>query len=348
MDRWKALQAERDATRDTARSELVRARDDTIICDLSGYGLLQVEGEDAETFLQGQLSSDVCGLTQDRCQLATYNSPKGRVLATLLLWRIAQGFLLQLPFAIAEAARRRLAMFVLRSKVRIDSASDRFIRIGIGGPHAERVMTAAGIVPPQQAFGILRRQRVDVTGQPLVIDFVVRQAAQCYELLLADENAALEIWRLLQGHGAEPARFDAWRWLTLRAGIAEVGTETQDKFVAQMLNYELIGGISFTKGCYPGQEIIARTQYRGSLKRRTLLAHVHDAVEPAPGISIFAESGDGQAIGAVVNAAPSPESGFDMLVSVHMELAAGPLHLGSSEGPLLDLLTMPYPVPVPA
>ena len=348
MERWKALHAGRAAAADAARSDLVRARDGAIICDLSGYGLLRVEGEDAEAFLQGQLSSDVCGLTQDRCQLATYNSPKGRVLATLLLWRAGQGFLLQLPTAIAEATRRRLSMFILRSKVRIESVADSFVRIGVGGPQAEQIMMAAGILPPRQAFGILREQCVDVGGRPTSIDYVVQPAGACYELLLATEEAAIEIWRALQGYGAQPARFDAWRWLTLRAGVAEIGAETQDQFVAQMLNYELIGAISFTKGCYPGQEIIARTQYRGSIKRRTLLAHADGTIEPAAGSSIFAESGDGQAIGAVVNAAPAPEGGFDLLISVHMELALGRLHLGDAQGPLLSLLPMPYPVPVTA
>jgi folate-binding protein YgfZ len=345
MDRWKALQAGHPQNGGSVQSELAQARDGAVLCDLSGYGLLQVEGEDAEAFLHGQLSSDVCSLPPDRCQLATYNSPKGRVLAALLLWRSEHGFLVQLPSALAEPIRRRLAMFVLRSKVRIALAGDRWVRIGVGGPDAERVLHGAGIAMPQETLGVLHGQRLDRAEPPLAIDAILRLAGQRWELLLSDEEAAIGLWRRLQEHGAQPARFDAWRWLTLKAGIAELGTESQDQFVAQMLNYELVGAISFTKGCYPGQEIIARTQYRGTIKRRTRLAHVDTADVPSPGTAIVSEAGDGQAVGAVVNAAPAPDGGFDLLASVHLELAAGNLHLGDRDGPVVDLLPLPYPIP---
>ena len=349
MERWKALQAAPQSDGGALQSELIEARDGAIICDLSdAYGLLQIDGEDAETFLHAQLSSDVSALRPDQAQLSTYNSPKGRVLATLLLWRAEQGFLVQLPAAVEEPVRRRLSMYILRSKVRIRSAKDRLIAIGVGGPHAAHLLNAANIGAPREPRGVLREERVHLANQPLTIDYIVRHADDRYQLLISDEEKAIAVWHALHGHGAQTARAAAWRWLTLSAGVAEIGADTQDQFVAQMLNYELIGGISFSKGCYPGQEIIARTQYRGSIKRRTLLAHVDDATEPAPGDSIFGEAGDAQAIGTVVNCAPSPQGGFDMLVSVHMELAGGRLHLGKSDGPLVAPLRMPYSIPAPA
>ena len=344
MDRWKHLQDGRGRTQAATREQLASARDAAIICDLPEYALLSFEGEDAEAFLQGQLSSDVRALTADRCQLATYNSPKGRVLATLTLWRTDTGFLAQLPVAIAEAIRKRLSMYVLRAKVRIESHTDRLARIGVGGPDAERVLTAAGVPPPARVFDLVRAKTVSEGGRRFTIDSVMRFAGNRYELIVGGDESAVAIWRKLQECGAMPADFAAWRWLTLRAGIAEVGPQTQDELVAQMLNYELIGGISFDKGCYPGQEIVARTQFRGTIKRRSVLAHATDSVEPAPGTSIFSDASGDQAIGMVVNAAASPDGGHDLLMSVHIELASGVLHLGRPDGPRLQLMPMPYAI----
>jgi folate-binding protein YgfZ len=265
-----------------------------------------------------------------------------------MLWRSDSGFLVQLPDALAEPIRKRLAMYILRSKVRVESRSDRLARIGLGGPDAERVLTAAGVQPPAQVLDLIRSQQISTSGRAFTMDSIMRLAGNRYELIVSDDEAAVATWITLQEHGARPAGFDAWRWLTLRAGIAEIGPHTQDEFVAQMLNYELIGGVSFDKGCYPGQEIIARTQYRGTIKRRTLLAHATDALEPLPGMPVFSDGARDQAIGMVVNVAPSPEGGYDLLMSAHVELAAGAVRLSQADGPQLEVLPMPYPIDVPA
>ena len=344
-NRWKALQAECERALGPAQDQLVHARDSAIVCDLAGYALLSIEGDDAEAFLHGQLSSDVLGLATDRCQLTSYNSPQGRVLAAALLWRTERGFLMQLPLAIADAISRRLSMYVLRSKVRIDVASDRFVSMGIGGPQADQVLAAAGVRLPDDELGIIRGQPI---GPSSTIDYVMRLVGHRYQLLFVDVDAAIATFERVRRHGAMPTTFTPWRWLTVASGIAEIAPETQDEFVAQMLNYELIGAVSFSKGCYPGQEIVARTQYRGSTKRRTFLAHATDALEPGPRMAIFSESGGDQSIGIVVNAAPAPAGGFDLLACVHVELASGRLHLHQPDGPLIALLALPYPVPVPA
>jgi hypothetical protein len=345
---WQDFQATFEAVGANPMDGLIRARDRAVVCDLAHNALIAFEGPDAEGFLHSQLSSDVESLSMDRCQLSTYNSPKGRVLATLLLWRCDDGIVLQLPAAIAESTRRRLSMFILRAKVRASLADERFVRIGVGGPNARTVLTAAGLQPPDADFALVRRKQVR-HGENLVdIELAMRLPGGRYELLVTNADAAISTWHSLVAHGATPAAPATWRWLTLSSGVADVVAETQDQFVAQMLNYELIGGVSFTKGCYPGQEIVARTQYRGEIRRRTLLAHAADGNEPAPAQAIFNAVTPDQAVGAVVNAAPSPKGGFDLLACLHTELAAAAnLHLGKVGGPRLELLTLPYSLPSP-
>lgn len=345
---WQDFQATFAAVGANPMDELMQARDRAVVCDLAHNALIAFEGPDAEGFLHNQLSSDVQSLSADRCQLSTYNSPKGRILATLLLWRCDDGILLQLPAAIAEPIRRRLSMFIMRAKVRASPADERFVRIGVGGPNARTVLATAGLQLPDADFALVRQKQLR-HGENLVdIELAMRLPGNRYELLVTDADAAISTWHSLVAHGATPASPATWRWLTVSSGVADVVPETQDQFVAQMLNYELIGGVSFTKGCYPGQEIVARTQYRGEIKRRTLLAHVADGNEPAPAQAIFNAATPDQAVGAVVNAAPSPRGGFDFLACLHTELAAaGNLHLGNVDGPRLELLTLPYSLPSP-
>jgi len=345
---WQDFQATFEAVGANPIDGLIQARDQAVVSDLAHTSLIAFEGPDADGFLHSQLSSDVQGLPPDRCQLSTYNSPKGRVLATLLLWRCDDEILLQLPAAIAESIRRRLSMFILRAKVRASPADERFVRIGVGGPNARTVLTAAGLQLPDVDFSLVRPKQISHGESLIDVELAMRLPGNRYELLVTDANAAISTWRSLVAHGATPASPATWRWLTLSSGVGDVVTETQDQFVAQMLNYELIGGVSFTKGCYPGQEIVARTQYRGEIKRRTLLAHAAVGNEPTPAQAIFNAATPDQAVGAVVNAAPSPMGGFDLLACLHTELAAnGNLHLGKSDGPRLELLTLPYSLPSP-
>ena len=345
---WRQFQETFEKASADPTDELVKARDSAIVCDLTHTGLIAFEGPEAGGFLHAQLSSDVLSLSRERCQLSTYNSPKGRVLATLLLWHSDDGIFLQLPAAIAEPIRRRLSMFILRAKVRANLVSEQYIRIGVGGPNARAVLAAVGLQLPDGNFALVRNEKISHDQDVVDIELMMQLPGNRYELLVTDVTAAMSTWRSLVEHGATPASPVTWRWLTLSSGIAEIVAETQEQFVAQMLNYELVGGISFTKGCYPGQEIVARTQYRGEIKRRTLLGHTAIGSEPTPGQAIFRAATSDQGVGAVVNAAPSPAGGFDLLACLHTELAAsGNLHLGGSDGPPLELLTLPYSLPSP-
>jgi folate-binding protein YgfZ len=172
--------------------------------------------------------------------------------------------------------------------------------------------------------------------------YVIRVAEDKFVLSVAPERAA-DVWQALR-QTAAPVGAPVWDWLRLNAGIPMIVAATQEQFVPQMVNLEVIGGVSFQKGCYPGQEIVARSQYLGKLKRRMFLAHA-DA-EAAPGDSLYSADLGGQASGTVVNAAPAPTGGFDLLAVAQVESAATqPLHLKAPDGAVLHLKPLPYAIP---
>jgi hypothetical protein len=225
-------------------------------------------------------------------------------------------------------------MFVLRSRVTVADASDDSVRLGIGGPRATAAIGAAlGAAP---AIG-----KVSLFGEIAVAAL----PGPRYAITVAP-GAAASCWDRLRSVGV-PAGFAAWQWLTIRAGVPIITPSTADLFVPQAANWDALGGISFQKGCYAGQEIVARTQYLGRLKERLVLAHF-DGTPPAAGERLYsAEFGD-QACGTVVNAAAAPDGG-DLLAVLQLAAAeSGDLHLGALDGMPLNLQALPYPVPAPA
>jgi folate-binding protein YgfZ len=171
---------------------------------------------------------------------------------------------------------------------------------------------------------------------------VIRVGEDKFVLVLLPEQAAT-VWQALRPL-ATPVGAPVWDWLRLNAGIPMIVAATQEQFVPQMVNLEAIGGVSFQKGCYPGQEIVARSQYLGKLKRRMFLAQV-DA-EAAPGDALYSADFEGQTTGTIVNAAPSPLGGFDVLAVAQIESAqTQTLHLKSADGAALRLKPLPYALP---
>ena len=323
-----------------AAPSLLAARDSFVVCDLSPLAVLAFDGPDAATFLHGQLSSDVAGLDADACQYTSYNSPSGRMLANFVLWRAGRepgsGFRALLPGDIAAAVRKRLAMFVLRSKVTVTDLSATLARYGVGGPGAAPALrTALGAAAPPP-FGVARSGSATVLGVPGPRFLVLGAADEANALVTA-----------LAG-GAAPAGFAVWQWLTIHAGVPMITAPTQDKFVAQTANWDLLGGVNFRKGCYPGQEIVARSQYLGRLKER-LFALRAPAAAIVPGDRLYSAAFDDQPCGTVVNAAPAPNGDTALLAVLQLAAAAsGDVRLGAPDGPRLELLPLPYEVPVAA
>jgi tRNA-modifying protein YgfZ len=344
MPAWAVFLAERNAVfeQDTVVSfgdptaELAAARDQAIICDLSSSGVLRVAGADAAAFLQGQLSNDVEALAPGTCQLAAWCSAKGRVLAVFVVRRIdVDTFELLLPGSLLAAMQKRLTMFVLRAKVGIEDVSAATLRLGIGGPSAmDVVSTALGRAPASPGVAVVAGAAVAGLRGARYIAYVEPEAA----IMLWDRIAAV----------ARPSGLAAWRWLVVRNGIPVITPPTSDQFLPQALNLDALEGISFRKGCYAGQEIVARTQYLGRLKERLVLAHV-SGMAPTPGDRLYSPAFDARPCGTIIDAAAAPGGGSDLLAVLQVAARdSGTVHADAPGGRALAWLPLPYALPVAA
>ena len=324
--------------------ELAATQTQTVLCDLSQFGSLKVSGADAQSFLQNLLSSDVSAVNVQHAQLSSLNSPKGRMIASFLIWQNGADYYLQLPANLCAAIQKKLSMYVLRAKVKIEDASTLIVSLGMAGEHAAILL--------QQHFGDLPPS--DFGAQQFDHGNIIRLGAQRFQINIAATHA-IELWQKLstnsQSASPQIVGSPCWDWLQIRAGIPVILPATQEQFVAQMVNLELIGGVSFKKGCYPGQEIVARMQYLGKLKRRMYLAHIETTDNPTPQAQDIPEAGDElfstdmeeQSCGMIVNAAPAPGGGYDVLAVVQISSqAAQTVHWRSLQGATLEFMSLPY------
>ena len=309
-------------------TELI-ARGDAVFAPLPQFGLLAVNGDDARSFLHAQLSNDVEHLPADVARRAGYCTAKGRLLASFLVIPAGEGFLLQVARDLVAPLAKRLTMYVLRSKVKVTDAGEAQSQIGVWGRDARAKLIAAGFELPALPMGVTRSKEM----------LVVALGAERF-LLLGTPAATTA----LTPHFTEvPPQW--WTLAEVREGLPSITLATQDQFVPQMANFELIGGVDFKKGCYPGQEIVARSQYLGKLKRRMYRGEVDAAASaPAEGQDVFA--GEPQAIGTIVNVAPRPEGGYEFLAVLQSSAAeaGAPLHVGAPDGPVARIAPLPYAV----
>lgn len=305
----------------------------TVFSDLSQTGVLAVRGKDAASFLQGQFTNDVLHLDTDYSQLNGYCSPKGRLLASFRVLRDGEDYLLCMPRTMLEAVAKRLQMFVMRSAVTLEDASDRSVRLGISGPAAATEL--ATLIPdlPAEVDAVVRSA-----------DFTVVRIAGVqprYEIH-GPLEAMLKLWETLNVRAA-PVGAEVWQLLDILAGVPVITAETADAFVPQMVNFQLLGGVSFKKGCYTGQEVVARMQYLGKLKRQMYLARVRSDSVPQPGDDLYSADDPAQSAGKIVNAQPYPDGGYMVLAVIQIASQQnGPVHLGEITGPALEFAELPY------
>lgn len=315
-----------------AAEELAAAQGGAVLAPLVDLGLIRASGADTADFLHNLLTNDIKGISAGGGRFAGFCTAKGRLLALLLIWRDGDDFLLMLPRDILPMILKKLSMYVLRSKVKLTDASAERVLLGyaaaIGVSPAPTLGEAATGLP---RFGVAA---ID-GGQAIRLD-------DRRWMLALDAATIGSRWPQLTAT-ARPVGLAAWQWLEIAAGQPRVVAATQEAFVPQMLNMELpaVAGVSFSKGCYPGQEIVARTQYLGKIKRRTYRARLETAV--VPGTHVYApETGD-QHCGAVVSLAPSPAGGFECLVCAQSgAVEAGEVHVGTPAGERLKFLPLPY------
>jgi folate-binding protein YgfZ len=312
----------------------------TLFTELSHLGLIAVAGADAGTFLQGQLSNDLNAVTETRSQLSAWCNAKGRVLALLRIYLHSGTYYLQLPRDQMEFTLQRLRMYVLRAQVSLTDASTTQIQLGITGPDAEALLTRTLGVPPPATDN-------SVTSTPLEqghVSVLALPGDQPRFAVITPPAAAQTLQRQWAAT-AIPTDSDLWSLLDIRDGLPAIHSATQDLFIPQMLNLDLIGALNFTKGCYPGQEIVARTHHLGAVKRRMYYACAYTAATPAPGTALYAPH-SGQAIGQVISAAARSAEAVELLaVLPTADMASQPVHLQEPEGPLLQFLALPYTLP---
>ncbi len=312
--------------------ELAAAANQTVLADLSHYGLIGLNGEEAQTFLNAQVTNDLRGLSENTAVFAGYLSAKGRMLANFLVMKRGEDLLVMLPEALRESIQKRLAMFVLRAKVKLRDAGEEWVRLGLNGPEAGRLVSGVlGTDAPAGNMAVVHGDQA----------FALRLGDSRFDLFVSP-TAATGVWQRLSAM-ARPVGTPAWDWIMVTAGVPVVLPQTQDHFVPQMANMEILGGVSFTKGCYPGQEIVARSQYLGKVKRRLFLAHVD--VEASPGDELFSAEPADQAAGQIANVAPAPGGGWDVLaVVLSPAVESGEVRLKSRNGATLAFRPLPYPV----
>ncbi len=289
------------------------------VARLEDWGVISAQGEEAAAFLHGQLTQDFVVQRDTEARLAAYCTPKGRMLFSAIGVRRDGEVLLCAPRERIAPTIKRLSMFVLRAKVRLSDASDLWALWG-----------AAGDAVPN--------------ALPCVVWSVWREGDRTWVRL--PPGAGVPRAMLIQPASAPPLAGPAlaaahWQWLAVVSGVAHITDAVAESFVPQMINYESVGGVHFKKGCYPGQEVVARSQFRGTLKRRGVLVHADGPL--AAGQEVFHAADPEQPVGLIAQAAPHPVAGWDAIASLQTSAADGqPLTAGGPNGVPVRLQPLPY------
>lgn len=266
---------------------------------LTQFGVIDATGDDAASFLHGQLTNDTQHLDAANARLAGYCSAKGRLLASFLTWRTGDRIRLLVSKDVQAAVQKRLSMFVLRAKARLVDASGDLAVVGLAGDVRKALSGVFDALPD----GV--HVQVDGTAGSLIR---VPDALGRLRYLWVGPKAAVEAHLPLLDEKLKRVSPAVWDWLDIRAGEPRITQPVVEQFVPQMVNFDVLGAVNFRKGCYPGQEVVARSQYRGTIKRRTSLANVAGELATVKaGAELFHSDDPGQPCGMVVNAASAPE-----------------------------------------
>ncbi len=320
---------------DSPLQDAKSATEQTTIMALSHLGLIRIDGEDAAGFLQNQFTNDVREVTDGSSQLSAWCSPKGRALACFRLFMMAGCYYMQLPHTLVSPTREKLARYILMSKVTLEESSDRFATMGLAGPQAEMLLN--------KLFTTIPAQINEVVHQPGCT--LIRVPGSSPRFVIVGEPARLiPLWLTLSTR-TQPVASNCWRLLDIQAGLPTVYPETVEAFVPQMLNLQAVGGLSFTKGCYPGQEVVARMQYLGKLKRRMYRAVVNTDIPPKPGDGLCIAASD-HSTGKIVDAQPAAQGGYELLAVAEIAAveAAEKICLESSDEAILKFMELPYTI----
>jgi tRNA-modifying protein YgfZ len=330
-------------TEPSATGQEARGPGDDFIADLPDLAVLRVGGKDAADFLAGQLTSDVRALLPGQSQLAAWCTPKGRVIVVCRVLCLVDQHLLVLPDDLAEDTLTRLKRYVFRSRVELSDERARWVTTGCAGPGVGAVLRERLGALPERPGGL-----IEVGGFVVVAPYFGSVAGYGPRYLVLGPAESVRALR----EAAVPALGSAPAWwiLEILSGVPVIHRATSEIYLPQMLNLEALGGLSFQKGCYPGQEVIARLKYRGEIKRRMFLASVQlddrtgDGV-PTAGQPLFQRLRDGSHKAGDVLAAGRHRDGVALLAVIDIAASDASLHLGNPGGPVLSLMPLPYAVP---
>ncbi len=315
-----------------AETEILAVTQTNTLCDLTHIGLLEVSGADAMNFLQGQVTNDVNLLTGNNAHFSGYCSPKGRLLALFLAFKHYDHVHLQLNRALLEPIMKRLKMYVMRSKVDIKDVSESIIKFGINGPNAHELLSPLFTQIPTQDYELVSLDNGAILKLPTI-------ACHARFQVFTDSINAPLLFDALKAD-CQLVGKPCWDWLDIQSGMPDVMPKTQEQFVPQMLNLDILNGINFKKGCYTGQEIVARTHYLGKVKRRTYLATISSNIAPIEGDKILDNANSD--VGQVVRVAPNQSGTFDALLELRIEAKqAGNLTWNNAA---IEIKPLPYPL----
>lgn len=307
-----------------------------VMCDLSHHGLISIDGDDAADFLQGQLTNDVRDVSETHSQLSAYCTHKGRMLANFRLFKRDNSFYMGLPQSLLESILKRISMFVLMSKVSMKDSTNAFVKIGLSGPKADEQL--------KDIVENIPMQTDDVTS-PAGLS-IIRCAGTLPRFEIYGElDSMKKLWGQLDVNAA-PAGAHAWEMLDILAGIPTITPQTSEAFVPQMTNMHVINGVNFQKGCYTGQEVVARMQYLGKLKRRMYRVLIETNEPVNAGDKLFSKgSSSGQGPGQIVNAQVNADGGYSALAVINLaDVEENTLQLNDENGPPVIVQSLPYSV----
>lgn len=330
---WKKyLQEKLSATTDTV-GDNKKAGTENIMCDLSQYSTIVIAGDDASNFIQGQFTNDISNVNDHTGQISGFCNKKGRMVANFRLFLHQGNYFLSIKNNLVEISISHLQNYILRSHVAIQDVSEQLIHIGIAGNKSAEFLSAF--------IDNISDEIDSVSHNADYIALRVAGTTPRYEIFCSFEHAKT-LWDNVSKE-ADVVNASSWDYLNIQAGTPFIDINTSGEFVPQMANMELINGVSFTKGCFTGQEIVARMHYLGKLKKRTFKIHIASEEKPNTGDKLFAENARaGQNTGAILQVEESAESGFDALAVIQIADTESKLFLNDANGPEVTVKTLPY------
>ena len=309
----------------------------TYICDLSNLGLISAQGEEAQSFLYSQFTNDLNLVTPSVSQLSSYCNPKGRMLSIFRVFIRDSNYHILLHRDVLEATLKKLTMFKLMAKVDLSDISDDLVSIGIAGPDTGATLNKLNFTIPNEINHCIQDNETTIIRLP---------SDTTRMLLITNVQQAEQIWNQCS-ESIAIADHKLWNLHDIVCGIPHVNANTSEAFIPQMTNLELINGVSFSKGCYPGQEVVARTHYLGKPNRRMFRINIVDNDIPEPGVNIYSPDDENQPVGKIVIAEKITESESSALVVMRTKNQHDTnLHAGSVNGPEITMQSLPYSVDV--